>query len=448
MPFGCFDLATEIADEPNMKQTPQPETAARAYKRDIGGGAAPFCDDDGAIIVAVTLAEQAAGLAEVAELPKFIDEANRLAAEALAHSFPGTSVPELAPEALDLRPLRALVRAIEQGLPNLTLVLARAILDIELRAALEGDHASEAAQGALLARYDVALEEALPGYKDAPLPVLCGLSQHQWTDLNYGGDWLTKGPLRLDTTLSLADLEGADLVRDARFILTHLRDTGPLDATDKGQLSPEALALLWPRLRLHNRLLDRDLSKGMRERLDLWPWVTRELLEGAELIALTEGAFQITKRGREMLGDDRAGALFVALFVDLSRGDDLSWFDRWGTQERGLNSSVAGFLYLLSLHGKRWKRREWYVHACWPEPLRDPEPVDEGLDLDRDGAPRTFEWRILKPLVAFGLMEARRREVNGTRHAEYRTTPLFHRFLRFYVTAKAPSAAPADRTIQ
>jgi hypothetical protein len=255
---------------------------------------------DGPAIIIATIVDQIL-LATDEDAPRFLADANVMALETLAESFPEQLVPRALPGMPEIGPLLALSEAIRPRLPGLAAVLASRLMDVHFR--LRPESHGDAQRGAGPGGIEGAVERTIGAYNQAPQDALAGLSPDQVDDL-LSGDWYQSGPLRLNDALSLRDLGGALFLHDARALLQHLADEGPLKATERGSLSRAGVAALFPKLRIRDEYLDAGLKKVINESDLMWLEVARILLEGAGLIARRSGAFRITKMGRAIEADE------------------------------------------------------------------------------------------------------------------------------------------------
>jgi hypothetical protein len=404
----------------------------RAYRRDIAGQPGPAFGVDGMIVGAATMVDHIVE-APTSDLRRLAGEANRIALDALLAAFPDALIPRALPGSLEIGPLLALAESIGDRLPTVAEHLVRQLMIVDARDRglslpqdfLEGEGPEED-----LATMERMMAATIDSYNAAPQEELAGLSPNQIVELT-AGDWTTTGPIRLDPTIRLEDLDGAALLHDARMILTHLRDVGPLAATATGNLTRGAVAELRPKLRVDHKYLDKGYFKVINEPDVFWLWVARNLLVATRMIARRGTHFQLRKRGRAAAADDGAGELFAILFTQLFQRTNLGVFDRWGDGEVGLSATMGCTLYLLSRHGTTWQSAEDLAERAWLKTARDaPSP---GYAGDWPGrAQHVFASRVLRPMVVLGLMEER--DVRPSRlepRVEYRVLPLFQRFVRF-----------------
>lgn len=274
------------------------------------------------------------------------------------------------------------------------------------------------------------LAERTRDYNAAPQADLGGLSPDEMSQLLYG-DWTTSGALRLNETLALAELRDVAMLADARTLLEFVATTGPVKETAAKYLPPKVVAVLMPQLRLPGQLrfaAAHNEPAAKKESDHLWLSALRQTLMYAKLLARRAG-LRVTPKGRELLGDDRAGALYALLFRTFFRELDLRFFSA-SDEHSGLQSTVAYSFLKLRTVAREWQTSEVLAQQAWLASAKDPASA---LDKEYgDLRHYAFRQRVLEPLVEFGLLE--QRELPSERRwdatVEYRVTPLFDRFLR------------------
>jgi hypothetical protein len=389
-----------------------------AYQADLAEGHAPFCDDDGSIVVVASMIDQIAHSPD-ADPRTILNGANRLAVEILQRRFPEISIPRTAPGLLSLGPPLALGEAIKNVLPNLANHLVTTTLTIILR-------------------------ERGP---TPDTPVFGGLPTSALMDLT-GGDWVRTGAFRISGKhLDAKLLDRSDLLHDARRFLLTLRDHGPVKVTKTYDLSREAVALLRPKLRLSRPLLDDPLLNVIIDEVDDWLLVQRRLLQAMRLVVYRNRQLHISKKGVALLVGDRRGELLALLFIALFGESDLRILDRSEQQQyRGLSASLPICFYLIGRHATDWISAEAITDATWLPTMRD-EPENPHARLTKlQQLTLRYRARVLRPLVAFGLLEERKQGGASDPRPEFRITPLFYALLRFEVSTTAGPPAPISVT--
>jgi hypothetical protein len=282
------------------------------------------------------------------------------------------------------------------------------------------------------------LARRMNAYNAAAQADLGGLSPDRMHQLLFG-DWIGSGALRLNDRLSLDELADAALFADARTLLDYVATEGPVKETAARNLPRAAVAALLPRLRAPRSWQASYTDEGMRVRNEqdvLWLWPLRHCLLFASLLVRRKG-LRISRRGRELLEDDRAGELYALLFHTLFRTLNLTLLSR-DDRHAGLQSTVAYTFYKLRSEAREWTSSEALAESAWLESAKDPRMEWEAWS-DADHRHYTLRHRVLDPLVEFGLLDDRT-VPTGDRlmeKVEFRVTPLFDRFLRFRFEGEA-----------
>lgn len=283
------------------------------------------------------------------------------------------------------------------------------------------------------------LEQGLRRYNERPQRELGGLSPLQVARL-VEGDWATTGALRLDRSLSFDALAGSDFLHNARLFLAALGDAGTVKPTAAGNLPRTFVAELLGRLRWPAGLVD-DVHRVNRvvNEEDVFPLhVLRHVLVLAGLMRRHKG-FRLTTAGRELLAEARAGELFARLFVAFFRRLNLAYLDG-APPHAGLQQTIAFPLLMLAREAASWVTPGQLAPRVWLTDAADPPTALE--EKYGDLAPIRTGSRLLKPLVAFGLLESRDRPGVDAWHRPYevRKTALFDRFLHFDLDSDRDSA--------
>ncbi len=222
------------------------------------------------------------------------------------------------------------------------------------------------------------------------------------------------------------------LVADARTILGFVAANTPVKLTPAGNLQRAAVASLVPQLRTRaeNAELTGVPDTSIRNEDDVrWLPIVRHVLLFAKLLGKRKGLV-LSARGRELLDDARAGELFDVLFRTFFRQFDLSYLYA-DHRHAGLQQTIAYSFYQLSRVEAEWISDKVLAERAWLASARDPMNAFEVQYGDMREA--AFRYRVLEPLVMFGLLE--RRLLPGAepwlKQAEFRRTALFDALLRF-----------------
>jgi hypothetical protein len=246
-------------------------------------------------------------------------------------------------------------------------------------------------------------------------------------------DWKSiEGPLRLSSDLSLADLAEADFFFNARLFLAALAEEDGATTTATGNLNRVFVGRMFDRLKLlpPDREFTRRFCKVVNEQ-DVWPLnLARVVSECARLVARRKKRFHLTKGGRALLPEDKAGALYRALFLAYFRRFDL----RYNFHLRdvpGIQATMAAILWRLDTVARDWTPvRGLGPHILLPGVLSQ---MREAMTYAYD----TEEWilagYLLNPLLDLGLIETKKSGEwsNVTDKDAIRVTALWQKFIRF-----------------
>ncbi len=246
-----------------------------------------------------------------------------------------------------------------------------------------------------------------------------------------GSDWEdASGAVRLNEELTLAELQGAPMLLNARLFLRAVADAGSLKATAKGNLTRKFVASMLDRLHCEPGHVDsvRAVNKVINE-ADFWPLhIVRVIVELARLVRRTKGVFRTTKKRQALLAEEKAGVLYALLFRTHFRKFNLAYLDRLA-EIHSLQATVGFSLFMVGRHADRWVKPEKLAPL-----VLFPVAKAELATLPPWGRGAwPVESRILRPLVSFGLLERRElpSEDRWMRPYEVRKTKLFDRFLQF-----------------
>jgi len=229
--------------------------------------------------------------------------------------------------------------------------------------------------------------------------------------------------LAADLTEEETALSG--VARNAVELLRYVDASRGLKFTPNGNMLRAAVAdlcktLEWPDDFVRTTF---EISKAVNE-ADIPPLqFLRLATKEAGLLRRSGGKLIVTKDGHAILGrhrPDLLSKLFYAAFWDVN----LAYFDgaahpRWPQSHAGI------VLWSLARSANNWQTDVQLARLCTvanSEIVRMPYLLRSA-----------FLWRVLKPLIQFGLMERRERTKNSIYPAdfEYRKSPLFDRLLSF-----------------
>jgi hypothetical protein len=232
-------------------------------------------------------------------------------------------------------------------------------------------------------------------------------------------------PLKLNDTLTLADLKSSPLLKHTRLFLTHLDTDKGVKLTAKGNLNRKFVSQMldkfpWPD---YDVATTRRMHKVINEE-DFMPLhFIRVICEVAKLTRKYKDHLHLSHLGRSLLEEDTAGSLMSELFISNFQRFDLSYMDGF-QEEDDFISEMGLILYGIS------KLTDDYTPSV--ELANLPlDPVKYGEDHLSSGW--IFECRVLRYLYWFGLMEKRPQAANDQRFKNYvyRKTALFDRFMQF-----------------
>jgi hypothetical protein len=246
-------------------------------------------------------------------------------------------------------------------------------------------------------------------------------------------DWESDtGPMRFSSSLTLSDLADAPFLHNARVFMAALAAEQGTPATATGNLNRAFVGRLFDRLTLSQRTRDsiRQVCKVVNE-MDLWPLhLVRVVTELAGFVARRSKRFQLTRAGRELLPDDRAGALYRRLFLAYFRRFDLH-YDFHLRDVPLIQQTMAVILWRLDTVARDFTPARGLARQILMSRVFGQLHAATALYSDKE------EWilggYVLAPLLELGLLERKspgeRRII--TEDDEIRTTALWRKFIRF-----------------
>lgn len=265
---------------------------------------------------------------------------------------------------------------------------------------------------------------------DLPDPELGDLSPRQSGQL-VGADWDDPdGPIRINDQLTLAELDGVDMLHNARAFLQALVTADGVKATAKGNLTRKFVAEMLTRFRWPEGYVEgiRIVSKVLNE-MDVFPLhILRILLDLGGLIWRAKGVFRATKKGNKLLAEEKAGALYALLFRTHFRKFNLAYLD-FGPELRLIQDTITFSLFMVAKHAEEWKTAEELASLVLFPGIAEQVPQSEYVDRTA----LATQARILEPLETLGLLESREApsEREFAKNYEFRKTDLFDAFLTF-----------------
>ncbi len=272
-------------------------------------------------------------------------------------------------------------------------------------------------------------------YNAAPDPEMGNLSPEQVTHLIYA-PWGEPGsPIQFHTNMPLADLDKSELFVSVRTMLLAVVERGGVKATASKNLTR----------RFVSEMMEILLTEEQREEIykyrktinekDVWPvHDARVVAQVAGMLRLNKGKFVVPAKWTSLLTPERAGELFMRLFKKHFTKSNLAYFDNF-PEVRSIQSCVGYTFYRLGIVATDWHDVEDLPVATLLPAVR--------IDIEDQfgGHPfvtvnRLYVWRILMPLIRWGLLEGRY-EHRESKHVKslvsIRPTPLYGKFFCFHV---------------
>ncbi|MGO9566633.1 MAG: hypothetical protein ACLP5H_03730 [Desulfomonilaceae bacterium] len=262
-----------------------------------------------------------------------------------------------------------------------------------------------------------------------PRSEIGGLSWEQFTKL-LKSDWDDDhGLLRFDKTLKLKDVQKAPIFGRARTLLGEVVDSGGVKATVAGNLNRNFVALMLNRMTWPDGYIEHlnIMNKVINEQ-DVFPLhIIRIILDLSGLLVLKKGVFSASKKGKQLLNEDPAGALYHLLFKAQFQRMNLGYLDRMPSLP-SFQETIAYSLFILSKTEMGWKRT-----SDLAEELVFP-PVKEEMEKTGFEAHWFLYHRLFGTLQNFGLLERRDLPDQEKQHGVdlVRKTTLFDRFISFH----------------
>lgn len=253
----------------------------------------------------------------------------------------------------------------------------------------------------------------------------------------YDADWEDqRGVIQLSADIQLEELQQSQVFQNTRIFLKALLEENGAAVTAAGNLRREFVGRVIDRLQLPPLHLKtaRTYRKTIDER-DIWPLhEVRVVADYGKLMARRNKRFMVTKLGRELLTDERAGELFRRLFLTYFRTLDLSYLVHLREQPE-IQATLAITLWRLEQVAANWRAVAGIAEQILPPRLMKHIIAQQRGDFD---TPDFFVAAyVLQPLREFGLLERRREsEWHIGERDTVRVTPLFRRFIGF---AELPS---------
>jgi hypothetical protein len=235
------------------------------------------------------------------------------------------------------------------------------------------------------------------------------------------------GAIQLATDLSEGEAAVSEVATNVVKLVCCASASGGLKLTTTGNLARAVVIDLCSALQWrddHIRTVF-EISKAVNEG-DFTPLhFVRIVAQQARLLQRLRGKLIVTKLGRGVLDGQHSPELQAKLFYAAFWRTNLAYFDR-AAHPSWPQSHIGVVLWSLSACARDWQPPERLVRLCTL-------PVLDVIAMPPSFAVAAFDWRVLQPLVQFGLLE---RRDDPTDHrfapdASYRKSALFDRFLTF-----------------
>jgi len=248
----------------------------------------------------------------------------------------------------------------------------------------------------------------------------------------YDADWNDpRGAIRFSDRVALGELNQAVIFHNARMYLNALLAEGGTAATATGNLNRVFVGRMFNELRLVSeyREILRRHCKTVSE-MDIWPLHrVRLVAEYGKLTARRKKRHTVTKVGRELLADARAGELFRRLFLTYFRTMDMCYFVRVREMPE-IQATLAIILWRLEQVTENWRAVKGIAEQIFPPRLTAHIVGQQHSEFDDpDFFATTY---VLTPLKEIGLIERQSESEWGvTEENVVRVTLLFRRFISF-----------------
>jgi hypothetical protein len=236
--------------------------------------------------------------------------------------------------------------------------------------------------------------------------------------------------IRLEPDLADAEISGSAVTANGLNLLRRAAEIGGLKLTATGNLSRAVVDDMFGIIQAPDYDKDELLryQKVINEPDFLPLHFIRILVQVAKLLRTHRGKLVSTPLGRRMLAAEQHGPLQALLFHIALWRMNLAYFDGYPL-DSWPQSEVGVILWSLSASAHDWLPRETLTRLC-------ASPVIGVLESQWDVGSSAMEARILRPLVWFGLLEARTEPKSPTEVVDrrlYRKAPLLDRFVKFDV---------------
>lgn len=240
------------------------------------------------------------------------------------------------------------------------------------------------------------------------------------------------GPLRLSDNLALAELAHAPFFLNARCLLRELDATGGTPATAAGNLNRVFARRMFDLFIMppaHRETIQR-VCKVINEQDVPGLHLSRVVCECGKLITRRQKRFTVSRRARELLPDEQAGALYRRLFIAHFHQFNLSY--RFPLRDvPDLQNTFAVILWRLSHVARDWIAVDSLAKQVLIPPVYG--QLRAACTFPYDTEAWILSGYVLEPLLDFGLIEKQKQtewpDISDQNHI--RLTALFDRFICF-----------------
>ncbi len=280
---------------------------------------------------------------------------------------------------------------------------------------------------------NMAIAEIMEDYNRQSQNDMGGLSPEQVHRLIYC-DWDDEknGVIQFNSKLTVGDLEQSQHFINTRAILSALAEKTKVQSTSAGNLNREFVKEMIKSCMFPEKFLD-DLyrfNKVINEH-DVQPLhIVRVLCEIAGFIKQEKNYFTISRKGEDLLPNDKAGELFLLLFKTIFKRFNLAYLDGM-PENQALQHTITYSLYQAQQYFEVWRLDDEAV-SCILLPAAYEEALSQGY---KDHPGFQSYTRIIRPLTDLGLLQSRPMVPNPKRYPifEFKNAPLFHKFIRFHL---------------
>jgi len=277
------------------------------------------------------------------------------------------------------------------------------------------------------------LQEVQDAYNHRPQGALGGLAPYEAQRL-FNMDWSTPAAgIHLREDLPLEAIAHAPAFANIRLMLRMLQESGGTKATKIGNLNSKFIRAYAEQMTPENQHHDRRMAMVKRfveDDFHLLP-AYRYIAESAGLARKYKGEFRITKKGTQLLADDKAGVLYELAFRHFFQRLSLAYLDRM-PEIPALQDTIAFSFHAMHTHARDWILLDQLAIHLFLPGIYAEIPTSTVYE-EESMAPLIARTRVLQPLHLFGLAEVTNKDYKHRHEAAARITPLFDQFLSFHL---------------